>query len=134
MFTIIKRSESTSLLVSERAQIAPRWLVKRRAECNAPSGNACTAKEYNQAKRVDELARQRASADCSASAPRNGAKHEVPPQSGEARKEYNASDRADELAVLDYTPFRRKCASRPWHFVLCSIGIEPPRSNLRHSP
>ena len=56
IFSIIKRNESASLLVSERAQIAPRWLVKRRAECNSPSGNACTAKEYNMSDRADELA------------------------------------------------------------------------------
>ena len=43
-------------LVSERAQIAPRWLVIRRAECKAPSGNACTAKEYNVSDGADELA------------------------------------------------------------------------------
>ena len=35
---IIKRSESVSLLTSERAQIAPRWLVLWRAKCFAPSG------------------------------------------------------------------------------------------------
>ena len=46
----------------------------------------------------------------------NGAKHEVPPQSGEARKEYKYAiplgwicyhdmrHRADELTVLNYTP------------------------------
>ena len=45
-FMIIKRSRVCAC-TSERAQIAPRWLVKRRAECIAPSGNACTAKEYN---------------------------------------------------------------------------------------
>ena len=45
-FMIIKRSRVCAC-TSERAQIAPRWLVKRRAECIALSGNAYTAKEYN---------------------------------------------------------------------------------------
>ena len=48
--------------------------------------------------------------------------------------DHNVCDSTSKLAVLDDTPFRRKCALRPWHFVLCSISIEPPRSDLRHSP
>ena len=52
---IIKRSRVCAC-TSERAQIAPRWLVKRRAECNSPSGNACTAKEYNVSHSTDKLA------------------------------------------------------------------------------
>ena len=76
----------------------------------------------------------------------NGAKHEVPPQSGEARREYeypipfrrvgyhHVGDSSDELSVLNYTPIGvgALCALGASHCV-CPHG-KPPRSNLRHSP
>ena len=58
--------------------------------------------------RVDKLACQRASADCSASAPRNGAKHEVPPQSGEARREYKYA--VSRCRVIDEDVSRRSAS------------------------
>ena len=76
----------------------------------------------------------------------NGAKHEVPPQSGVARREYkypvsrggivdkNVPYGTYELTVLDYTPIGvgALCALGASHYV-CPHG-KPPRSNLRHSP
>ena len=43
----IKRSESTSSLVSERVQIAPRRLDGNRAECVSTKANALRRMEYN---------------------------------------------------------------------------------------
>ena len=55
---------------------------------------------HNQAKRVCKLAYKRASADCSASAPKTEQSKKCRRASGEVRKEHHVRDRTHKLAVL----------------------------------